>query len=72
MEEWKVTMAYIICIRKNTFALELLRTMQNVVSTQEHLQAPRSSWELLGASGKLSDISFIRKNTLVLRRPRVF
>ena len=44
------------CIRKNTFALELLRTTQNVVSTQEHLQTPRSSWVLVGAPGKLSDI----------------
>jgi hypothetical protein len=43
-------------IRKNTFALELLRTEQNLISTQEHLQAPRSTWEFLGASGKLSDI----------------
>ena len=48
--------ASVTTIRKNTFALELLRTTQNVVSTQEHLQTPRSSWVLVGAPGKLSDI----------------
>jgi hypothetical protein len=45
-----------VVIRKNTFAPELLRTEQNLVSTQEHLQAFRSTWEFLGASRKLSDI----------------
>ena len=32
----------LMAIRKNTFALELLRTTQNVVSTQEH---SRRSWD---------------------------